>query len=198
MANRTFVDRTGQSFGDLIVIERAGSDGTSVLWRCRCTCGAEVTVPARRLVSSNTKSCGCRKSRVAAQTNLQHGLHGTPIYKVWENMKQRCLNPKNPRYADYGGRGITICDRWMSFDAFFADVGEPPFPGAQLDRVDNDGPYAPTNFRWATRSQNQRNRRAYPGAEARAIRHLKSLGYVVVPPSGDIPVGEVADSGATC
>lgn len=134
---------------------------------------------------------------MAAETNRHHGMHGTPIYKVWENMKQRCFNPRNPRYADYGGRGITVCDRWLSFDAFLADVGEPPYPGAQVDRVDNDGPYSPENVRWATRSENQRNRRPYPSMTERAVAHLTAAGWTLMPPSGDNSVGVVPDSPAS-
>ena len=83
----------------------------------------------------------------------------TPEYAAWRNMKQRCLNSKNPRYADYGGRGITVCERWLDFETFLADVGLRPSPELTLDRINNDGNYEPGNVRWTTRTAQQQNRR---------------------------------------
>lgn len=84
----------------------------------------------------------------------------TLAYKRWKSIKQRCTNPKNPSYKNYGGRGITMCAEWAaSFERFFADVGECPGPGLSLDRIDNDGNYEPGNVRWATNSEQMRNRR---------------------------------------
>lgn len=91
-----------------------------------------------------------------------HGMSKTPEFRAWASMIQRCLNPNSSRYYRYGGRGITICARWQSFEAFFADVGRRPAPEYSIDRIDNDGDYEPANVRWATRSEQQRNKGPYP------------------------------------
>ena len=90
-----------------------------------------------------------------------HGMSGVtrpPIYRIWANIKQRCLNPNNPRYKDYGGRGITVCKRWLSFENFYADLGDAP-EGLTLDRINNNKGYSPNNVRWVTRADNNRNSR---------------------------------------
>lgn len=93
---------------------------------------------------------------------VTHGASLTPEYRTWAAMRQRCLNPRSSRYPTYGGRGITICERWSNFTAFLADMGPRPSPDHSLDRIDNDKGYEPSNCRWATRSQQQRNKGAYP------------------------------------
>ena len=91
--------------------------------------------------------------------NTKHGRCGAPGYNVWQNMKQRCLNPNSDDFSYYGGRGIQICERWMNYANFYEDMGEPP-KGMQLDRIDNDKGYEPSNCEWRTRKQNCRNRRS--------------------------------------
>jgi hypothetical protein len=143
------IDLTGQRFGRLLVVSRADPKRTDARWHCVCDCGATVTVYAFHLKSGHTTSCGC---------SWQHGHAETRTYKAWENMKQRCLNQRHPAWPDYGARGITVCARWMDFRNFLADMGEVP-PSLSLERVDNDSGYGPDNCTWATRLQQNRNRR---------------------------------------
>lgn len=156
------VDRTGQRFGRLVVLDRSDrSTYGRVFWRCRCDCGAITHAPGSSLKSGDTKSCGCYFLEVAAKkgrAKVTHGMTGTPAYRSWVGMRQRCENPRNPKFALYGGRGIAVCDRWQSFEAFISDMGDPP-PGASIDRVNVDGNYEPGNCRWASQVEQQNNRR---------------------------------------
>ena len=126
---------------------------------CRCVCGSERLYYKYNLTSGKSKSCGCVANLATSARHKTHGMSTTSIYAVWNMMKQRCLCPTYRRYEDYGGRGIKICDKWLEFEAFFADVGDPPFRGASLDRRNNDGNYEPGNVRWATRTEQNRNKR---------------------------------------
>lgn len=153
-------DITGDVFGGWTVLRFAGSrkvDGISRrFWECRCVCGATSEILSTSLFNGNTKSCGCLK--IESQTT--HGRSQTPEYRTWAHMHQRCTNPKHKRFADWGGRGIKVCDRWQSFEAFLEDMGERPSAGHSIDRENNDGNYEPGNCRWATRSQQQSNKRS--------------------------------------
>ncbi len=149
----------GRKFGLMSVIARAPENDRhgNVRWECQCECGRPIVVLGSSLRTGNTTSCGlCLR----AERTRTHGLSETRVYKTWTAMKDRCSNPKNKAYANYGGRGIAVCDRWMnSFESFYADVGDRPSDQHSIDRINNDGNYEPSNCRWATKSQQQSNQR---------------------------------------
>lgn len=129
-------------------------------WRCQCACGTIVVVAQHNLNSGGSKSCGCIHHEITRARNTTHGQTRTATYRIWQAMRTRCHNPNSHKYATYGARGITVCERWRhSFENFLADMGERP-GGLSLDRIDNDQGYSPENCRWATNAQQMRNRRA--------------------------------------
>lgn len=158
MATRTDLRR--RRFTRLKVLASAGStwDGHAQ-WSCVCDCGNEITVRSKNLLSGNTKSCGCLKLE---GNNFRHGhaltYSASPTYRSWQKMRSRCNNPRNNRWEEYGGRGISVCRRWDVFENFLADMGERP-EGTTLDRINVDGDYKPGNCRWATPKEQRENRR---------------------------------------
>lgn len=132
---------------------------------CACECGSTKTVPLSSLVTGNTRSCGCFLSESTSTRSTKHSKYGTPTYYAWSAMIQRCTNPKNPGYKNYGGRGISIDPAWLDFEVFYTDMGDPP-PGLSLDREDNDGAYNKHNCRWADRTTQSRNQRSQVGTKS--------------------------------
>jgi len=147
----------GQRFGKWTVVSEVDErKHGQVCWLCKCDCGNEKVVASAVLRKGKSKSCGCYRESV----KRTHGMYQTPTHRVWSNMIQRCHNPENTAYRNYGARGITVSDRWrQSFEAFFTDMGDIPFKGAQIDRANNDLGYSKENCRWVTRSENLLNRR---------------------------------------
>lgn len=164
------IDVTDERFGRLIVLGPADSRHGHRRWICQCDCGQTKTIELQALRGGRTKSCGC----LAAEGRAP--IHGfapraskNPVYAAWTSMRKRCKDLDNP---NYGGRGIKVCERWNSFENFYADMGERPGPEYSLDRIDNDGSYEPSNCRWATKKEQTTNRRTVGELEAR-VRELE-------------------------
>jgi hypothetical protein len=152
----------GARFGMLVPERRIpGAKNKEAVWVCRCDCGKEHLVATGNFVRGHAWSCGCTPSpnRVASATKHGHNKGGarSPTYYSWSAMRDRCLLTTHAHYDSYGGRGISICDRWRKFENFLADMGERP-EGKTLDRINNDGNYEPSNCRWATAKEQRANR----------------------------------------
>lgn len=159
------INLVGLQFGRLIVLQRGPNIGDHPAWECLCACRKHTLVAGAHLRSGRVRSCGCLLAEVTAEKRIHGHSHGSPTYKSWDGMIQRCTNPNNPNWPDYGGRGIAVCDRWrQSFGAFLADMGERP-EDRSIDRIDVDGDYEPNNCRWATATEQANNTRR---AKARA------------------------------
>ena len=159
------IDHTGKRFGKLVVLKQAGrNELKKVLWKCQCDCGNQTVVVSGSLVTGNTTSCGC------IVPNFKHGGWNKSSYNTWRAMVRRCTNPKDKDYPKYGGCGISICQEWMDYVKFVADMGE-PIGDQTLDRIDTYGNYTKDNCRWASVTVQNRNVR---------IRKTSKSGYVGV------------------
>ena len=175
--SRHYNDLKDKKFGRLVVLHRLRTNIRGVgVWLCRCDCGVEKEFTVDNLTNKQhwTKSCGClRKERMQQMgrksgincPSYKHGMRYSPEYYVWNAMRQRCSNPKDSNFSNYGGRGISICKQWNSFENFYADMGARPSSKYSLDRINVYGNYEPANCRWATFSEQMSNRRSYKAIE---------------------------------
>ncbi|MBP1971581.1 hypothetical protein J2Z83_003732 [Virgibacillus natechei] len=159
-----FIDLAGEKFNRLTVVSFVGEEGTHRLWRCKCECGNERTIREYAFKNGRTKSCGCYNRQRSSEYNTKHGQSYknkkfTPEYQAWANMVKRCTNHNATGYEYWGGRGITICDRWELFENFFADMGSKPTENHSLDRIDNEKDYSPDNCKWSDKTEQVINRR---------------------------------------
>jgi len=156
-----FIDLTGQRFGRWLVKNRGGlTKNGHPKWECRCECGNIREVPGSDLRYGQSKSCGCWNKNGPRKAPSRHGMSYTPEYHIWALMLQRCRNSNWPGYRYYGGRGISVCERWLDFENFYADIGPRPSPELSIDRINNNGNYEPNNCRWAdAKTQNNNQRR---------------------------------------
>jgi hypothetical protein len=155
----------GQKYGRLSIVGFAGKDAKYnrlFFVKCECNPRREPHVAyGSGLLAGRISSCGCLQIASVKRTFTTHGMTNSPEYKSWEGMIQRCTNPKATKYENYGGRGIAVCKHWEKFENFYADMGPRP-AGHSLDRYpDNDGNYEPSNCRWASREQQEQNKRPY-------------------------------------
>ncbi|CAB5212895.1 hypothetical protein UFOVP191_57 [uncultured Caudovirales phage] len=159
-----FQDITGNQYGLLSVIELSQIKNSGTYWLCLCACGNKTIKRGDRIRSGYSESCGCVGKENSRKANTKHGYasggKNTAEYNTWHNMISRCHNPKCKEYPYYGGRGITVCDRWLSIENFLADMGMKPSQTHSLDRINNDGNYEPSNCRWATKKEQSRNKRS--------------------------------------
>ena len=155
-------DLTGQKFGRLKVVEHYGSNKNGrALWLCHCDCGNKKVVVGNSLINKVTTSCGCYNKEHSKHIHTKHNMSYSKLYKVWQGMKTRCYNKNFMYYCNYGARGITICNEWLNDFKSFYDwaINSGYKEGLTIDRINNDGNYEPSNCRWITRAEQNRNQR---------------------------------------
>lgn len=156
LSTEKLLEPVGKIYGLWLVTGLAPKKARHYFYRCKCSCGNIRNVDRVNLLSGRSRSCGCFELSL----KTQHGMTGMPIHRTWGGMKNRCLNPNNPQFKNYGGRGIKVCERWLeSFENFYADMGDKPSPNHSLERKDNEMGYSPDNCIWATPKEQARNTR---------------------------------------
>lgn len=182
--NSLVKDMTGLRFGRLLVISRAGSTSRgNARWNCVCDCGNHTNSIGFTLRNGTSRSCGCLSIDMSREKLTIHAMTGTTEYRTWGSMIQRCTNQNNTKYHIYGGRGITVCDRWRMFANFYEDMGPKPSRAHSIERRDRDGNYEPSNCHWATfQEQNKNTSRSrlvyYKGAARSLTEAVRMAGHI--------------------
>ena len=157
------IDLTGKRFNRLVVIEPTRNKSGKYAWKCKCDCGNIVVTQGAQLKNGHVKSCGCYKNDIFKERLQKHGLSRTKLFHVFSGMHSRCENSNHIGYFNYGGRGICVCDEWCGENGFLNfynwSVDNGYKQGLQIDRINNDGDYEPTNCRWVTQKENLMNKR---------------------------------------
>jgi hypothetical protein len=175
----------GERYGRLVVTLAPIREGRYLYAEVLCDCGQVKVVIQNSLLKGLSKSCGCLNKEMIAARSVTHGMRGHRVYPVWNMVVQRCTNPNHPQWKDYGGRGITVTKRWLKFENFLADMGEPPDAKLSIERKNNNLGYYKANCKWATRKEQARNKRnnrmfEYMGKErcVAEIAEMTSMPYM--------------------